>query len=108
MQTNYVNKAIAAVTGADQVLVAAGGAGTQIWVYGIQFTSALAGTAAIQDADDTAITGIFNYPANGGICIPPSGDFNMPLFKVATNKALEIDVVTGTINGSLQYAIVNV
>lgn len=100
--------AISSVTGANQSIVAAPGANKQIWVYGINISMSTAGTVAFQDEDDTAITGAMGLADTGGFCISPSGNFAMPLWKVATNKALEADVVTGTINGSITYAIVSV
>jgi hypothetical protein len=107
---SYTGKVISAVTGANQVLVAAPGANKQIWVYGYSFTCDTdATTVAFQDQDDAAhdsyTEGFAQY---GGITRQPSGNFSMPLFKVATNKALEVDVATGTIGGSLQYAIISV
>jgi len=100
--------AISSVTGDNQSLVAAPGANKQIWVYAINFSMSTAGTVAFQDEDDTAITGAMGIADTGGMTMGPSGNFAMPIWKVATNKALECDVVTGTINGSLTYAIVSV
>ena len=105
---SYTSAAINAVTGTDQVLVAAPGANKQIWVYGIDFLTTVAGTVALQDEDNTVLTGVMNFPATGGLSKDPSGNFAMPWKKVATNKALEADVATATINGSIQYAIVSV
>lgn len=100
--------AISSVTGANQSLVAAPGASKQIWVYAINFSMSTAGTVAFQDEDDTAITGAMGIADTGGMAMGPSGNFAMPIWKVATNKALECDVVTGTINGSITYGIVSV
>jgi hypothetical protein len=44
----------------------------------------------------------------GGISVPPSGNFSMPVFKLATNKDLEIDITGGDVDGWLAYAIVSV
>jgi len=100
--------AISSVTGANQQLIAAPGANKQIWVYGVNFSMSTAGTVAFQDEDDTAISGAMGIADTGGMAVAPSGNFAMPLWKVATNKALEVDVVTGTINGSITYGIVSV
>lgn len=107
---SYVNAAIsAAANTANQSLIAAPGANKQIWVYGINFTlDTAAGSASFQDEDDTAISGVMAFAANGGMAVSPSGNFSMPLWKVATNKALEVDTVTCGIKGSIQYAIVSV
>lgn len=92
--------------GADQKLVDAPGANKQIWVYGYQFTVNTAGSISFQDEDNTALSGVM--PVDKGIAVTPSGDPRMPLFKVATNKQLELDVVTCEVDGTLQYAIVSV
>jgi hypothetical protein len=94
---------------ANQSLIAAPGANKQIWVMGIQFTMGTGtGTVSFQDEDDTAITGVMPFAANGGMSVTPTGNFAMPLWKVATNKALEVDTVTGEIEGSIQYCVVSV
>lgn len=99
----------AAVTTADQQLVAAPGANKQIWVYGINFVTAAAGTISFQDEDNTAISGVMSFAANGGMAVAPSGNFSMPLWKVATNKALEVDTASGAdAKGWLSYAVVSV
>ena len=38
----------------------------------------------------------------------PSGNFAMPIWKLATNKDLEVDIVTSELDGWLAYAIVSV
>ncbi len=94
---------------ANQSLIAAPGASKQIWVYGINFTVGTGdGSASFQDEDDTAISGVMPFAQNGGMVVSPSGNFAMPFWKVATNKALEVDTVTCDIKGSIQYAIVSV
>ena len=105
---SYTQVAISSVTGANQSLIAAPGANKQIWIYGINFTMSTAGTVAFQDEDDTAISGTMGIADTGGMAVSPSGNFAMPLWKVATNKAFEADVVTGTINGSITYGIASV
>lgn len=105
---SYTQAAINLAAGANQSLVATPGADKQIWVYGIEFTVNLAGTVSFQDEDDLAITGVMNFGDVGGMVVAPSGNFAMPLWKVATNKALEVDVVTSELDGSLSYAIVSV
>jgi len=105
---SYASIAINLAAGADQSLVAAPGANKQIWVFGVNFTVNVAGTVSFQDEDNTAISGIMQFGATGGMAVSPSGNFSMPLWKVATNKALEVDVVTSELDGSLQYAIVSV
>ena len=104
---SYTQFAINLTTGNDQVLVSSS-ASKQIWVYGVTFTISVAGTVSFQDEDNTAITGIMDFAANSGLGIPNSGNFAMPIWKLATNKDLEVDVVTGDIDGWLDYALVSV
>jgi hypothetical protein len=107
---SYSHIAINLTTGADQELVAAPGASKQIWVYGYAFSCGDADgqSVSLQDEDDTAITGVMEFAQYGGISAVPSGNFAMPLFKVTTNKALEIDITGGDVDGWLTYAIVSV
>lgn len=103
---SYTSAAISSVTGSNQQIIAAPGANKQIWVYGYQLCVTATGTVAFQDEDDVAHTGAMTLST--GISVSPSGNFLMPIMKIATNKALELDVVTATVSGSVQYAIVNV
>ena len=107
---SYTNAAISASANtANQSLIAAPGANKQIWVYGIQYTVGTGdGSASFQDEDDTAITGVMEHAQYSGLAVPPSGNYAMPMWKLATNKALEVDTVTCDIKGSIQYAIVSV
>lgn len=94
---------------ADQQLVAAPGANKQIWVYGLVGSADTGdGSIALQDEDNTAITGVMEVTRRGGFVQSPSGNFAMPWVKVATNKALEMDTVTCGFKGVLSYAIVSV
>ncbi len=104
---SFTQAAINLTTGANQVLVSSS-ASKQIWVYGIVYTCSVAGTVSFQDEDDTAITGIMDHAANSGLSHPASGNFAMPIWKLATNKDLEVDVVTANIDGWLDYSIVSV
>jgi hypothetical protein len=107
---SYTSAAVSASANtANQSLVAAPGANKQIWVYGLILTAdTAAGSFSLQDSDDTACSGVMAVAANGGFAINPSGNFSMPWFKVATNKALEIDTVTCGAKGIVSYAIVDV
>ena len=108
---SYTSASITAVAGtADQVLVANAVALKQIWVYGISIHADTGdGTFALQDSDDTAITGAIPL-ADGDLWqFGPGGTFSMPIFKVATAKALEVDTVgLCTLHGMITYAIVSV
>jgi len=104
---SYTHLAINLGVVTDSVLVASA-ANKQIWVYGISFVCSVAGTVSFQDEDNTAITGIMPFATNSGLSHPPSGNFAMPIWKLATNKDLEVDTVTCSIDGWLDYAIVSV
>ena len=104
---SYAHIPINLSAGANQVLVSSA-ANKQIWVYGVGFTLSVAGSVSFQDEDDTAITGIMPFYANSGLGIPASGNFAMPIWKLATNKDLEVDLVTADMDGWLDYAIVSV
>jgi len=104
---SYTHASINLAAGANQVLVASA-ANKQIWVYGLGFTVNVAGTVSFQDEDDTAITGIMPIAATGGMTVSPSGNFAMPIWKLGTDKDLEVDVVTSELDGWLDYAIVSV
>lgn len=104
---SYTHLPINLAAGADQVLVASA-ANKQIWVYGIAFVLNVAGTVSFQDEDNTAITGIMPFATNSGLGIPPSGNFAMPIWKLATNKDLEVDITVSELDGWLDYAIVSV
>lgn len=94
---------------ADQEIVAAQGADTQIWVLGMAVTANTgAGTITFQDSADAAHSGAFALSDEGGFVLPMSGNYSMPWFKVATNKALEADTVTLSAAGLLVYAVVDV
>ncbi len=99
--------AINLVANANQVLVSSS-ANKQIWVYAVAYTLSVAGTVSFQDEDDTAITGIMDHAANSGLAVGPSGNFAMPIWKLATDKDLEVDIVTAAMDGWITYAIVSV
>ena len=94
---------------ANQSIISAPGENKQIWVYGIQFTIGTGdGSVSFQDEDDAKITEIMTLKQDTGMVVTPTGNFSMPLWKVPTNKAFEVDTVTCDIKGSIQYGIVSV
>lgn len=103
--TITINKGI----GVDAVLVSSF-ASKQIWIYGYAFVCGTAdGTSvSLQDEDDTELTGTMVFAQYGGISVPPSGNFAMPVHKLDTDKDLEIDIGGGEVDGWLTYAIVSV
>jgi hypothetical protein len=104
---SYTHLAINLAAGANQLLVSSA-ANKQIWVYAVSFVCSAAGTVSFQDEDDTAISGIMPFAANSGMAQGPSGNFAMPLWKLATDHDLEVDIVTAEVDGFLTYAIVSV
>jgi len=106
---SYTQVAINLTTGADQVLVSSA-ANKQVWVYGFGFTCGDADgqTVSLQDEDNLALTGIMEFSQYGGISVPPSGNFAMPVLKCATDKDLEVDITGGDVDGFLTYALVSV
>ncbi len=105
----YTQVAINLTTGANQVLVSSA-ASKQIWVYGYTFTCGDADgqSVSFQDEDDTALSGIMEFAQYGGAACAPSGNFSMPIWKLGTDKDLEIDITGGDVDGWLTYAIVSV
>ena len=98
-----------AATSNNQQIIAAPGAGKQIWVYSVAFLfDTAAGTVVFHDSTPTALTGTMAVSDEGGLAIAPSGNFAMPIWKCATNTALQADTGAGTVDGWLTYAIVSV
>lgn len=98
----------AAANTANQSIVAAPGASKQIWVmhwYGSADTGD--GSISWQDEDDTALSGVMEIYRKAPMGAK-SDNFAMPVMKVATNKALELDTVTCGFKGTIGYAIVSV
>ena len=106
---SYSTAAINAAAAADQELVADPGANKQIWVYGLfMMADTGAGTVQLQDEDGTAMSGVMAVSDEGGWVLPPSGNFAMPWIKVTTNKALDADCSTSTIDGIICYSVVSI
>jgi len=106
---SYSCAAINAAAAADQALIAAPGSGKQIWVYGVfMMADTAAGTVSFQDEDNAVLSGVMAVSDEGGWVLPISGNFAMPWIKLATNKALEIDCATSTIDGIICYGIISV
>jgi len=98
-----------AASTASQELVAIPGANKQIWVYGLfMMADTAAGTVALTDEADTALSGVMAVSKEGGWVLPLSGNFAMPWIKVTTNKALDADTGACTVDGIICYAIANV
>lgn len=104
---SYGSVAINLAAGANQVLVSSA-ANKQIWVYGYHIMVNVAGTVSFQDEDDTALSGIMPFAANGGATVHPSGNFSMPIWKLGTDKDLEIDLVTAECDGWICYGIISI
>lgn len=107
---SYTSAAVnLAASTASQELVAIPGSGKQIWVYGLfVMADTAAGTLALTDEDDAALSGVMAVSDEGGWVMPMSGNFAMPWIKVATNKALDADTGACTVDGVICYGIVSV
>ncbi len=98
----------AAANTANQPIIAAQGANTQIWVlswYGTADTGD--GSISWQDEDGTAKTGVMPVAEKGMYGAVAPSVFR-PLMKLATNKALELDTVTCGFKGAIEYVVVSV
>ena len=106
---SYTHAAINLTTGADQVL-ASSAASKQIWVYGfgISVGDAAGQTVSFQDEDNVALSGIMEFAQYGGMAVNPSGNFAMPIWKLGTDKDLEVDITGGDADGWICYAVVSV
>jgi hypothetical protein len=82
----------------------------QIWVYGYAYSCGTADntTVSFQDEDDLALSGIMCHAQYGGASVAPSGNFSMPIWKLGTNKDLEVDIGGGDVDGWLLFAVVSV
>jgi hypothetical protein len=106
---SYAKVALSENVGVANEIMAAPGADKQIWIYGIFFSCDTAATSVLfHDEDDAAATGTMLFAQYGGLAESPSGNFAQPLWKIATNKAFEVTLVTGNIDGTITYAIVSV
>jgi nucleoid DNA-binding protein len=105
---SITHASINVAAGASNSVLVSSAANKQIWVYSIMLTANVAGTVSIQDEDDTAITGVVQLGATGGYSVSPSGNFAMPIWKLGTDKDLEMDTVTCEVDGFLTYALVSV
>ena len=90
--------AVNVAAGAGQAIQAAPGAGHQLWVYGYELHANVAGTLQLLSAA-TAKTGIMPVGANGGM----ARQSVHPLFKCATNEALNITAVTCAADGIVTF-----
>ena len=98
-----------AATSNNQQIVASPGAGKQIWVYSVAFLfDTAAGTVVFHDSTPTALTGTMAASDEGGLAIAPSGNFAMPIWKCATNTALQADTGAGTVGGWLTYSVISI
>jgi len=95
---------------ANQVIIAAPSAGRSIWVYGLFLAVGDgAGSVLFRESGGVALTGSMAFPDGGRLCIGPSGNFAMPIWKLPAARALWATTTgAATFNGWLCYAIVGV
>lgn len=105
---HYYCVAIDAAAAGTRTLVAAPGAGLQIWVFGLMANLAAAATVDFINSTPTDMSGTMPYGANDGPKFPMSANPHAPWFKCATNTALQVTLTGagGDLDGMLVYAIV--
>ena len=103
--TGVASASATVAVGADATvaIVAAPGLGKQIWVYGWVLIANVDGTFALKSAA-TVKYGTMPITKLGGSA-PFSSDFEIPIFKCASNEALNITTTTCTLAGGVTYAI---
>ena len=84
--------------GGPNELIATPGAGHQLWIYGYELHANAGGTYQFLSAA-TAKTGIMPLAALGGVALASP----YPIFKCATNEALNLTSVTCAIDGIITY-----
>ena len=100
----------AVITGAantaDQDVIAAV-ASKQIWIYGICGAGHTAtGTVLFEDSNNTAMSAAITLTAGGVLTMAPSGNYAMPIMKLATGFGLRLTTVTCGFNGFITYATI--
>jgi len=104
----YTSAVVNCAAGATTAVIAAPGAGKQIWIYGLKGAAdTAAGIVTIEDSGGTDYSGAMAVSDEGHIPAHNlSGLWDMPHYKLATNKGLSITTVGCTLTGSVQYATV--
>ena len=103
--------AINAAKAGTRDLVAAGGAGTQIWVLGMVASTDADGTATFIDDTPTSHTGVIPLLAAGAnsFVLPTVPHPDYAWIKCATNKKLQVTLSANSdLDGILVYATVQV
>lgn len=96
--------AVDVAAGATGEIVAAPGAGRQIWVYGYELHAGVAAGTVVLKSGTTAKTGTMPMAVNGGV----ARDAEHPILKCADNEALNLTTVDCTIEGIVSYRVVEV
>ena len=105
----YIPVLINAAKNGTRDLVAAPGAGKQIWVYGLYVLALAIGTVTFIDDTPTNLSGLLTVTANQTICLPATGDGDMVWMKCSTNKKLQVTLSADTdLDGWLIYAVVDI
>jgi len=105
-ESNVTSAVVDAAAGTQTEIVATPGAGKQIWVYGYDIGFDAAGTMKWQSAN-TDLSEPIPRAQNGGSA-PYSSNIDLPIFKCATNEALNITTVTAAVTGIVTYRVVGV
>jgi len=99
-------KAINVAAGARTALVTTAGEGKKIRVLGLMGTADVSGSITLESAS-TAISGVIELAAKGGVVLPAIPAQNVALHgwcETDDNEALNITTVTCTFDGMLIYA----
>tara|TARA_Y100000310_G_C20400419_1_gene677147 strand:+ start:326 stop:775 length:450 start_codon:yes stop_codon:yes gene_type:complete len=102
----YFSSDVTALSDVQTQLIASGGAGTQVWVYGYEFHADAAGTYKLESSS-TALTGVMPIGTNGGVARDAT-ILDCPIYKCATNEAFNITTTTSRVYGSVNGFIVTI
>ena len=86
----YLSAAVNIAKAGTRDIIAAPGAGFQLWIYGFIGTTNDAGTILLLDSTPTSRTGVMPMGTNSGIPFPKdTSNVWAPYFKCATNTKLQ-------------------
>jgi len=105
---SYNSAVVDCASGATTAVIAAPGAGKQLWVYGLFGLTNTAGATIVLLSATTAKSGTMPLAQYGGWVLPLSGNFAMPWVKCGTNEALNVTTVGGTFDGVVSYGVISV
>ena len=100
---------VSAAANGTRELLAAPGAGKQIWIMMGHFSGSANGTVTFKDGDGNALSGAMPVVANQVLDWEMTSNINYPHMIVPTNKALNVTLSASTaLSGMMTYAVVTV